>query len=237
MTKKITFNPISQLASLTVPPPKPAASYLPSWYKHISPFHTKYPEFCITTGRVNKTVKKCMPFFDSFQMGYIQETWQDIWIEKKDGETLFSHPTAPKIMTARHRNTSQGFPHVQGFLPNHFVWHPPWWLELPAGYSCIFTHPLNHDELPFRTFTGIVDCDSYNRCEPQSNIPFMLNQNFTGMIKKGTPMYQMIPFKRDSWESNINPYNEDQQISILGKVRQHFWDGYKKLHWKKKEFK
>lgn len=225
------------MASLGVPPPKPAGSCTPSWFKEKPPFATTKPQFCPRTGEANRTVKKCMPFFDSFQMGYIQETWQDIWIEKKDGETTFSYPSQPRVMAARDITQSEGFPHVKGFLRNHFVWKPSWWPELPRGYSCIITHPFNHDELPFRTFTGIVDGDSFTVCAPGANLPFMLREDFTGMIKKGTPMYQIIPYKRESWSSGMNSYDENKIKSIMMTVRNHFWDGYKKLHWKKKLFK
>jgi hypothetical protein len=170
-------------------------------------------------------------------MGYIQETWQDIWIDTKDGQTTFYHPTHPAIMSSRDMKASENFPPMEGYLPNHFIWLPCWWPELPAGYSCIFTHPFNHDELPFHTFTAVVDCDSFKMCYHGSAMPFVLKENFSGMIKKGTPMYQMIPFKRESWESEINPYDGDKLITLVNKVKQHFWDGYKKLHWTKKDFK
>lgn len=237
MTKKIKFNPVSQIASLSVPPPKPAASYTPKWYKELSSFGTKQPQFCPMTGETNKTVKKCMPFFDSFQMGYVQETWEDIWVEEKEGKTDLIFPCKPPIVSSRNPVGYEGFPHVEGFLPNHFVWIPSWWPELPAGYSCIITHPFNQEELPFHTFTGIVDCDSFNVCRPDSSLPFMLREGFTGMIKKGTPMYQIIPYKRESWVSSVNSYDEDKINSAIFKVIQHFWDGYKKLHWNKKMFK
>ena len=29
------------------------------------------------------------------------------------------------------------------------------------GWSILFTHPLNRDDLPFRTLSGIVDCDRF----------------------------------------------------------------------------
>ncbi len=233
MTKKIIFNPSNKIAELSVPPPKPAEHYTPGWFKQIKPFKTESPVFN-SHGQANVTVKKCMPFFDSFSMGYIQETWQDIWIEKSEGETKFYFPSDPKIMSIR---GPVRLPEIEGYLSQHFIWHPAWWIELPAGYSCVVTHPLNHDNLPFHTFTGIVDSDTYHIGPSQSNVPFVLKENFSGMIKKGTPMYQIIPFKRDDWESSFNEYDEDKQLTIEMKIKQYFWDGYRKLHWKKKQFK
>lgn len=237
MTKKIIFNPCSKIAELSVPPPKPAEHYTPRWFKQIKPFSTPSPKFCSQTASTNQTVKKCMPFSDSFDMGYIQETWEDIWIEKNESETNFYFPSGPQIMSSRGPHGHVGFPEVEEYIPTQFTWHPPWWLELPPGYSCIVTHPLNHDDLPFHTFAGIVDSDTYHIPPQKGNIPFLLKKNFCGMIKKGTPMYQIIPFKRENWESSFNEYDGDRQTTIQMKIRQYFWDGYRKLHWKKKQFK
>jgi hypothetical protein len=236
MTKKIKFNPIIDLVELSVPCPKPAENYFPDWFKNAMPFFTKKPEFDVNTGRPNTTFKMCMPFTDSFSMGYIQETWTDIWIEKKDDGTYFYFPAGPKIMSERSSTASSLMPAAEGFLSNHYTWHPPWMPELPAGYSCILTHPFNHYDLPFQTFTGVIDSDGFYSSEQQSNIPFLLKDNFTGLIKKGTPMYQIIPFKRENWESAENKYDLKKQLSVTQRVRQHLWGGYKKLFWNKKNF-
>jgi hypothetical protein len=140
-------------------------------------------------------------------------------------------------MSERSLNASSLIPEAEGFLPQHYTWHPAWMPELPAGYSCLITHPFNRNELPFQIFTGIVDSDTFFTSEQMSNIPFLLKENFSGLIKKGTPMYQIIPFKRESWESKDNKHDPKRQLSMTQKVRQFMWGGYKKLHWKQKEFK
>lgn len=236
MSKKIKFNPVNELAEQSVPPPAPAEEYIPEWFQKMAPFFTKRPEFNVDTGRPNTTVKMCMPFFDSFTMGYIQATWTDIWIEKNNEGTFFYFPAGPKIMSERNIQASSMMPSIDGYYHQHFTWHPAWMPEVPPGYSCLITTPFNQDELPFRIFTGVIDSDTFATSEEMSNIPFLLKENFAGLIKKGTPMYQIIPFKRESWVSEVNSYNIKKQISINQKVRQFMWSGYKKLHWKKKEF-
>lgn len=237
MTKIIKFNPVNETAEISVPRPKPASSYMPDWYKKAGPFFTKKPEFDIESGKPNLTFKKCMPFLDSLSMGYIQETWTDIWIEKKDDQNFFYYPSGPRIISERILPDSDTFPKMEGYMPFHYTWHPPWFPELPIGYSCIITHPFNHVDLPYFTFTGIVDADGFKYSEPGSNIPFVLKNNFEGMIKKGTPMYQIIPFKRESWISESNNYNEKEQLKITQRVKQYMWGGYKNLFWNKKDFK
>ena len=237
--KTIKFNPVCALAESTVPAPLPADNYYPDWLKKTPPFFTKKPEFDIETGSPNPTVKICMPFTDTFSTGYIQESWTDIWIDKDSSPDapFFYFPAGPKIMSDRPLFAGEMMPRTAGYYPQHYTWHPPWMPELPSGYSCLITHPLNRTELPFYTFTGIIDSDSFYTAENQSNIPFLLNEKFSGMIKKGTPMYQIIPFKRDHWGSELNKYDEDRQRKLTQKVRQFMWGGYKALHWKKKKFK
>lgn len=233
---KVKFNPTEELAELSVSPPKPAIEYLPEWYKNMSPFFTKKPEFD-ATGKPNNTFKFCMPFLDSFSLGYIQELWTDIWFEERDGGLYFYYPAGPIPMNERGEQVAKSTPKVQGFYHSHYTWSPPWMPELPEGYSVIITHPFNRNELPFMTMTGIIDADSFVTSPPNSNIPFLLKEGFTGLLKKGTPLYQMIPFKRDSWESEASKYDRERQIKMTQEVRQHMWNGYKDLHWKQKEFK
>ena len=49
-------------------------------------------------------------------------------------------------------------------------------------------------------------------------------------------MYQIIPFKRESWKYSTNNFDEIRQLKLTQKVKQFVLGGYKKLHWKKKTF-
>ena len=52
-----------------------------------------------------------------------------------------------------------------------------------------------HRESVFTIMDGIVDTDSYNALV---NFPFFLNDwSYEGLIPAGTPMAQVIPFKRE----------------------------------------
>lgn len=238
--KNIRFNPVDQTTEYSVPSPKPSRDYLPDWYKKMPAFQTDKPEYSKENGIANRTMKLCMPFSDSLSLGYIQETWQDIHfeVEKIDDNTnqfMYYAPTVPRIVDVR-ETVKYSIPISKEFYQFELVWHPPWYIELPKGYSAIITHPLNRMDLPFYTLTGVIDADTFTQAAENSNFPFLLKQGFTGTIPKGTPMFQIIPFKRDDWKSISNPHNKEEQIKQVQKLRQYFWSGYKKEHWKKKKY-
>lgn len=235
----IKFNAVSKLTELSVKAPRPSREYLPDWYKDIPAFQNGKPSFD-SSGTTDRTIKMCMPFLDSLSMGYIQETWQEINISLNDNGNqqkafAYQYPTKPDIMGVRNQGKHK-LPIPSEYYQFELMWHPVWIPELPKGYSAIITHPLNRTDLPFYTLSGIIDCDTYNQSQEGSNLPFLLKNNFTGIIPIGTPMYQIIPFKRDEWRSESNEYNEDAQIHYVQKLRKHFWGGYKKNHWVKKRF-
>ncbi len=235
----IKFNAVSKLTELSVKAPKPAKEYLPEWYKSIPSFHGGKPSVD-QYGSADRTIKMCMPFADSLNMGYIQETWQEINIsldEVSQGQKSFGYqyPTKPDIMGVRKQGKNH-FPIPESFYQFELTWHPVWLPVLPKGYSALITHPVNRLDLPFYTLSGVIDSDTYNYSQEGSNLPFILKNNFTGVIPIGTPMYQIIPFKREDWKSSSNEYDENAQIHYVQKLRQHLWGGYKKLHWNKKRF-
>ena len=66
------------------------------------------------------------------------------------------------------------------------------------------------------------------------------NNNFEGIIKAGTPFVQIIPFKRDNWESESVIYDEGQLILSLSKpykYRKNKVNYYRDHEWDKKQFR
>jgi hypothetical protein len=172
----------------------PAKTAIPQWYKNESPWVNRR-----ITSEFRKTFKICMPFFDALTSGYCLTLPMDILVENngedfpstviwKDTETPMVHKRTPEI--------SQGIPIPDSFEKTAFSWVIPITLQLPKGYSLLFTHPFNRLDLPFYTLTGVVDLQfALNR----GSIPFFLQKGFSGIIPQGTPYCQVIPFKRESW--------------------------------------
>ena len=54
---------------------------------------------------------------------------------------------------------------------------------------------MNRPDSRFTCISGIVDCDGHKE---YVNFPFFFNTpNYTGIVKAGTPLVQVIPIKRD----------------------------------------
>lgn len=216
-----------------VPTPRPAAECLPTWFKTIKPYHLETPKPHKTT------VKRCIPFVDALSFGYIQELWCDVYIETvyENSELVVNYRWAGDIQPVSSRfeiqNTKNEFSKFDGYSSVELQWETQWEPLLPAGYSAFFTAPINREDLPFKTFSGIIDSDKYPVHGP---IPFLLKEGFSGMIQAGTPIYQIVPFKRDSWQSSMLNFGDVDTKNIYNKTKQTFGDGYKHKFWQKKKY-
>lgn len=217
--------------------PQPMRTVVPDWYKKSPRFiEDKQPRVIETERglRVNHAMKLCVPFFDAMIAGYTAVLWQDIEVVRTPEGPHFNWLTDPQPITERSDHGMELLPTPAGHWRNKFVWISPYSLQTPPGYSVLVTHPLNRHDLPFITLSGIHDSDSLM---PHGHLPFYLREDFEGIIPKGTPIYQIFPFKRDNWDSVL-----DEEVSK--KAHKRGWEGitkmyghYKDNNWKKKEYR
>jgi hypothetical protein len=231
---KIEFTPSSEDVYLTVDPPLPAKSFIPEWYKEKKYINLNNSEFSPVTGRIMDTsIKMCMPFLDSLTSGYIQKTWTDIYIENKDGTVNYYYASQPEIINLRDKSNISY--HSDEFYNLEFIWKMPYIIKTPKGFSSIVTHPLNRADLPFYTLTGIIDSDIYNHAI-FGNLPFYVKKGFSGLIPAGTPMYQIIPIKREKWVNEVHEYDEALTKKKMSIQLKKFIGFYKNSMWQKKEY-
>lgn len=121
-----------------------------------------------------------------------------------------------------------------GHNPTHYIWKFPVSVEFPAGYSALITHPLNRFDLPFTSLSGIVDGNFV--LSSSGNYPFFLKENFEGVIKQGTPIVQIIPFKRESWLSKKDLSLKEKSRIGLKKTTSVLHGWYKKNFWQRKTY-
>jgi hypothetical protein len=120
--------------------------------------------------------------------------------------------------------------------PMHYGWKVNWYSETPKGYSLLITHPLNRHDLPFTTMSGIIDSDLWHTPVFTS---FFLKRNFIGIIPKGTPIFQMIPIKREEWSLEIDYSNDNiEQNQIKDEKRRSLiYAYYKNIIWQRKQYR
>lgn len=236
----IEWNPATEgIDDLSIAP-VPAIKGIPNWYTSMSNKgdDTKTSP-CMVDNQFsfNTTMRRCQPFYDAMTFGYVQLAWQDIFIQQDDqGKIEFAFPIDPPICKIRSTQNSK-YPIGSSFNPVEFVWLPKYYPKVPKGYSCFITHPINRYDLPFVTLSGVTDSDDYIISDSDSNLPFYVRKGFTGIIPVGTPLWQVIPFKRESWMSKVNVFDSALFSRETNRIKRHLLNAYRKEHWKKKSFR
>jgi hypothetical protein len=209
-------------------PPVTAKSMIPQWYKDGESTY-------FSDNKINKGLKTCVPFLDSFLSGYLLLTSVNIYVSKNSDGTIsinyddeFQAERMPVV--ERPRESGSTIPRPAGHIDNHLIWTSNWGWKTPKGYSTLVTHPLNRFDLPFTTLTAIVDSDKFYG---PGNIPFFLKEDFEGVIPKGTPFVQLIPIKRKKWTAVFNPSRVEDSLRNGDEGA----DGeYKRKFWQKKDY-
>lgn len=212
--------------------PQPASSFLPSWYKELDSYMGKIKKPA-GNGQTLATVKRCMPVFDALTSGYIIVTPADVYVSQIDGSSHFEWSALGMI---GFHPVEQAPTHPANNVKTHYPkWINPWAVRTPKGYSSLFVQPFHRDSF-FTILPGIVDTDKYFA---PVNFPFVLNDaNFEGLIPAGTPVAQVIPFKRESWNLEIGGYEEIKEIQkVQQQTETRLFDKYKLLFRTKKEYK
>ena len=211
----------------------PAKKHIPDWYRNVPRYQGGKKNNSMTNGFDTRTMKHCIPFLDGMTFGYVIELWQDVEVVVKSGQPELLFNISPPVADTRGRGDAETMPTPAGHRDNHFIWKLPYTIQTPPGYSALITHPFNRFELPFTTLSAVVDMD-YGM-EP-GNLPFFIKDGFEGLIPKGTPICQILPFKRNSWE-----VERDESLNEIGTINQALTlsvlEGYYKNHWwTKKDF-
>jgi hypothetical protein len=237
--KKIKFNLVDSLDYANIP--LPAKKYIPEWYKKIMPFKSdikKSEGSLLKSITKNKSVKKCVPFMDSFTTGYILETWCDLEVisayDENGNEDFELNWIDMEWTPIQERPQIEELVVPEGYYKRKVSLQTPFFIKTPPGYSVIISQPYNRYDLPFLALTGIVDTDIHPMFP--GNLPIFVKKGFTGIIPKGTPLIQILPFKRDSWLSI-----RDEKIKKEGLISKKMGlsvatDWYRNHAWSKKSY-
>lgn len=235
MGKIIKFRPGYHVFQKIKNDPKPATFYIPEWYKKTPQFINNDIKLPFVSSNSNLTVKMCLPFLDALSCGYMITLPFDIGVTKNEPGFKFTWETDQLDFIDGHGPEQYpGLLIPDEFDKNAYKFNTSHIIETPPGYSLIFTHPFNRVDLPFYTFTGIVDSDRFNQLPV--NIPFLIKKDFEGIIEKGTPIAQIIPIKREQWNSEFNDYNFEQSQYAMYDLKSVMLRSYKTRWWQKKKY-
>lgn len=171
--------------------PKPAKAVLPDWFRKLPPVAREY-----LGARDNAlTVKRCMPFLDALTTGWIIPLAAEVRLEIGDGGRKVDFGWEfDRTMVSNH-SPHQVAGHPRDAMPP-CKFHNFWTIRTPPGWSCLFVPPLNRPNGVFEIVAGIVDTDTY--ASPIHFPFFAIGGDGVHVIDKGTPVAQVIPFRRDA---------------------------------------
>lgn len=221
---------------LDIEQPVPAKKMLPEWYKNIDSYVGKERKPVeLPVGVLSpSTIKRCMPVFDVLTSGYIIKAPQDIYIDEVNGSLKYywASTLMDDIISFHAYDQVKGHPMVEEHM-SVAKFTSPWSIKTPKGYSCLFIPPVHRNNI-ITIFPGIVDTDQYN---VPVEFPFTLTDpNFRGMIPIGTPLVQVIPFKRENWNMVFEQQTITEYNKSLFRIGNTFFDKYKNKAWSRKEF-
>lgn len=213
-------------------PPVPAIKALPSFYKALPSQLSESVQ--------DSSAKRCMPFLDAISSGFIIPLWADMFVKVTETQLHIEFPeNLPFSSSIEHHSYEQLenypladlLPHGKKFMK--FI--NPWLVSTAPGVSCLFTSPLNHFEHRIKIIDGVVDTDTYYN---YVNFPFV----WTGapgeyLIKRGTPLVQVIPFVRapNLDKMSVSVVDEEKVASVSGKLGTALFNKYRQFFWHKRK--
>jgi Family of unknown function (DUF6065) len=170
--------------------PVPAKGVLPAWFRQL-PGVDKSQLGATNNGL---TVKRCMPFLDAMAAGWIVPLAATVQLEISDGgQTVTAGWEFDRELVSNHAPFQiAGNPH-EPHPPMKF--HNHWTIRTPSGWSCLFVPPINRPNGVIEVMGGLVDTDTYRS---PVNFPFVaIAPDGVHTLERGTPLVQVIPFRRD----------------------------------------
>jgi hypothetical protein len=241
MSKIINFKARTKTEFEVQTKPYPAIKKLPKWFLDMQPYHDPTPiypsdgKLHFRNRSANASFKKCVPLFDGMSSGYIIPLWADVMIEQENDFPLIYWKSVLDIFE-QHGESSKKIVPPTGYSNIVYKYLNCWIPQTPKGYSCLIVSPLGYGDLPFRAIPAIVDTDSSTL---ELVFPMWVKTGFEGIVEKGTPMIQIIPFKRDDWDSTFDYYEDGEYKNVIEEknFNSTMVGHYLKNHHSKKKFK
>jgi hypothetical protein len=193
-----------------LPRPRLARQALPEWLRTMPmTAHSDMHDASV------RTVKQCPPFIDAMRAGFAMPLPCDVhyadgafsWDWTLPLPATPGHPHAPISFHAAAQVSGAPFGEA-----NLIKFVGFWTIELPPGWSLLATHPLNRDDLPFRTLTGLVDSDRFHQIGLLFPARWLSDAACT--LPAGTPVAQCIPVRRDALDLSFEAFGNAEAAAF-----------------------
>lgn len=171
--------------------PVPAKNVMPDWFRKLPAVDKNH----VHAQNNGLTVKRCMPFLDAMTTGWVLPLAATVRLEIRDGgQTVDAGWEVERVMVSNHAMHQIAGNPREPLPPCKF--HNYWTIITPPGWSCLFVPPLNRANPVFECVSGVVDTDTYHSL---INFPFIATApDGVYTLERGTPLVQVIPFRRDA---------------------------------------
>lgn len=179
-----------------IAPPVPAKSYVPNWFRRLP----AVDEARVSATDTGLTIKRCLPFLDAMATGWIIPLPATVRLDIRDGgqrvDAGWDHDRTLVSFHGAHQVAGNPWGARTACKFHNF-----WTIVTPPGWSCLFLDPLNRPNGLFQILAGVVDTDTYRA---PVHFPFFpTGPDGLHVIEKGSPMVQVVPFRRDTPEAVI----------------------------------
>lgn len=187
-----------------------AKNCIPEWWKRM-----RIMDYA--NGSTNHSIRSCPAMDDWLKSGWLLVATRDILVlcgnDKGDTDsTRFqsvdmdgrsyeatassrSHPVAQFHNVFEYISDDENTMNIR----DAFKFRAPWNIVTPEGYSIFYLDPFLFQNKYFAVWQGIIDSDKFHKNMDNSQIIFYPRVNHSFVIPKGTPILQVIPFKREEW--------------------------------------
>ena len=172
---------------------------------------------------------------DAISSGYIIPLWCDVQVIKENNEHGIFWKVDSDVFQIHGNQGNVNIPSPEGYGNQVFKYISYLKIRTPKGYSVMVNQPHGHYDLPFFAFSAIIDSD---KSMIDNSFPIRIKADFEGIVKKGTPIVQITPFKRDNWKSKYSWISHEQHA-----IEENKWfksvlrNNYTERIWSKKEYK
>jgi hypothetical protein len=215
MKQIIKFEAKDEYGWEVAPRPYPATQAVPDWWKAMTPYtkNIDNPEgkkLIVNNRLSNASAKKCIPMLDAITSGYIIPLWADVQVTNSGDNKWVTWRTSEMVFE-EHGEQAREVQTPIGYNPQVFKFINKWRIITPKGYSCLIVPPFGYRETGVQAVPAVIDTD---KSSLEIVPPVWFSNDFEGILEKGTPMVQVIPFKRSDWKAEYSYLKDDQYKRI-----------------------